>query len=356
MAFLEFQHQESGSMGIEDMSGYERAAWDALAAWRLERLPASGRSLPAQRARDGLAKAGEFGREKLNAIPGSQQMVAALGHALEGMLGVVNKVAEKSVRRSAVIAAYAKRGHAVTDLEDIRQLDLQLIDKVKPRLGLRYASGTAVTGAATGLAVSGGEILATVGTVASAGAAAAPGAGTVIGAMAADAASVLGAMTRAVARTAAFYGYDTERPEEQVFALGVLNFGLAQHAGKSAAYLELNKIVQALARNATWAQLNKSSVTRVMQAVYQRLGMRLTKQKLGQTVPIAGILIGAGLNARMLNKLAVDADRLYRERFLRDKYGLPATDVEPTADTDVDPADQILIAEVVDDELASEQR
>lgn len=341
-------------MGIEDMSSYERAAWDDLAKWRADRLLASERHLLPQKARDGLAKASEFGREKFDEIPGSQQLVTTLGKALDGMLTVVNKAAEKSMRRSAVVAAYAKRGHVVIDLEDIRKLDLRQVDKVKPRLGLRYASGTALTGAATGLAVSGGEILATVGTVASAGAAAAPGAGTIVGALAADAVAVLGAMTRAVARTAAFYGYDTELPQEQVFAVGVLNFGLAQQTGKSAAYLELNKIVQALARNASWAQLNKNSVTRVVHVVYKRLSIKLTKQKLGQAVPVAGILIGAGLNARMLAKLAEDADRLYRERFLRDKYGLPHVAVQPAPDADGDPADEILIAEVVDDELNAE--
>ena len=316
-------------MGIEDMSSYERRAWDGLAKWRTDRLTASERHLLPQKARQGLTKAGEFGREKFDDIRVSQQMVATLSKALDGLLNVVNKSAEKSVRRSAVVAAYTKGGHVVSDLEDIRKLDLADVDKVKPRLGLRYASGTAVTGAATGLAVSGGELLATVGSVASAGAAAAPGAGTIVAALATDAAAVLGAMTRVVARTAAFYGYDTEQPEERIFALGVLNFGLAQQARKGAAYIELNKIVQALARNVTWAQLNRNSVTRVARVVYGGLGMRLTKQKLGQAVPAVGILIGAGMNARLLAKLADDADRLYRERFLRDKYPLHPREGRP---------------------------
>ncbi len=343
-------------MGIEDLSSYERAAWDGLARWRADRLMAAKRHVLPGKARAGLTRAGELTRERFDGLPGSQQMVDTLGKALEGMLNVVNKVAEKSTRRSAVLAAYAKRGHVLTGLEDIHALDLKLVDEVKPHLGLRYASGTAVTGAAAGLAVSGGELLATAGSVAGAGAGAAPGAGTIVAALAADAATTLGAMTRAVARTAAFYGYDTQRPEEQVFAVGVLNFGLAQQAGKSAAYLELNKIVQALARSATWAQLNKNSVARVVKVVYQRLGIRLTRQKLGQAVPIAGILIGASLNARLLAKLTDDADRLYRERFLRDKYGLPDEGVRPTPDIDDDPTDQILIAEIVDDELDTESR
>ena len=349
-----FAYPGEGAVGIEDMSSYERAAWDDVVRWQVGRLADAERAARRGKARDRLARASEFGREKLDAIPGSQQLAATLTKAVDGMLTMVNKAAEKTVRRDAVVDAYAKRGHTVTDIADIRRLDLEDIDKVKPRLDLRYASGTAVTGAVTGLAVSGGEILATVGTVASAGAAAAPGAGTVVGALAADAVAVLGAMTRAVARTAAFYGYDTDLPQERIFALGVLNFGLAQQTGKSAAYIELNKIVQALARNVSWAQLNKNSVTRVIHVVYQRLGMNLTKRKLGQAVPVVGIVLGAGLNARMLAKLIDDADRLYRERFLRDKHNISDTDVEMPLDTNRDTNDEILIAEIVDDELTTD--
>ena len=47
--------------------------------------------------------------------------------------------------------------------------------------------------------------------MAGAGAGAAPGIGTIVGVMAADAAAVLLAANRAVAHTAAYYGYDLDR-------------------------------------------------------------------------------------------------------------------------------------------------
>lgn len=137
-------------------------------------------------------------------------------------------------------------------------------------------------------------------------------------------------MTRAIAHIAAYYGYDTELPQERVFALGVLNFGMAQHTGKSFAYVQLNKIVNDLARKATWAQLNKNSVTQIVRAFYERFASQLTKQKLGQAVPVVGIVIGAGLNARLLSNLTSDAEHLYRERFLREKYSLKTVDVTVT--------------------------
>ncbi|HYH52470.1 MAG TPA: EcsC family protein [Acidimicrobiia bacterium] len=119
-----------------------------------------------------------------------------------------------------------------------------------------------------------------------------------------------------------------ERPEERLFALGVLSVGTAAQAGKAAAYIELNKVVQNLARNVTWKVLDKSAVTKVVKGAYARLGMNLTKRKLGQAVPVVGIVLGAGLNARLINRVADDAGRIYRERFLRERYGLVTTDVE----------------------------
>ncbi|MER6178601.1 hypothetical protein [Streptosporangium sp. NPDC001681] len=113
-----------------------------------------------------------------------------------------------SVRRQAVVDAYAKHGYAVTEISHVGKLELRDTDKVKPRLDLHYTLASTVEGACAGLAVSGGEIVAAGGTVFGAGAGAPPAAGTVVGIMVADAAAVLVAATRAVAHTAAYYGYE----------------------------------------------------------------------------------------------------------------------------------------------------
>lgn len=338
------------------MSPYERAAWEDIERWRAARLAADGRHLLPQRVRERLAKGRELAKGRLEQVPGAEQMAAIVHNSVDGLLNLVNKASDATLRRQAVVAAYAKRGHDVSELSDIHKLDLSDIDDAKPRLGLSYTTFSAVGGAGTGLAVSGGELLATAGGIFGAGAGAAPGAATVAGAIAADTVLVLGAMTRAIAHTAAYYGYDTELPQERVFALGVLNFGMAQQTGKNVAYVQLNKLVNDLARRATWAQLNKNSVTRVVKAFYERFATRLTKQKLGQAVPVVGIVIGAGLNARLLSNLTSDAEHLYRERFLREKHNLKTADVTVTTDADLDVGDDtILIAEIVDEETADEQ-
>ena len=52
----------------------------------------------------------------------------------------------------------------------------------------------------------------------------------------------------------------------------------------------------------------------------------MTRQKLGQAVPVIDIAIDAGLNARLLSTLISDAENLYRGRFLREKQNLTAVD------------------------------
>lgn len=84
--------------------------------------------------------------------------------------------------------------------------------------------------------------------------------------------------------------------------------------------------------------------------------MRLMKQKLGQAVPVAGVVIGAGLNGRLLAKVVTDADRLCRERFLREAYDLPA----PSLGTAIIPpapkvAETITIVDLVEREPDAEE-
>lgn len=140
----------------------------------------------------------------------------------------------------------------------------------------------------------------------------------------------------------------------------MLGIGLASQAGKAAAYQELNKLVQALARNKTWPELDKLVMTKVIRKVFERFGERLVMKKLGQAAPVVGIVVGAGLNAATIKNVAEAAEMVYRERFLREKYGLPDAEgppVPPHEDA-VDVAEileaQILEAEIVEADIVQD--
>lgn len=338
------------SRGAGGMTPYDQKAWEAIERWREKKLSHRARKLIPARFRDGVQTVGRKAKDGFDALPKAEQFEQLFLNAIGGAVDFGSRIAAATIREGRILEAFRKRGHDVEVLSDIHELALSDIDKIKPNLALSYTSAATVEGAAAGFAISGGEIVAAGGTVLGAGAGGAPGIGTVLGVMAADAAAVLLVANRAVAHTAAYYGYDIDQPDERVFALGVLSMGTASETGKSAAYIELNKLVQMLARRATWEQLNQNVVTGVVRKVFTRLGYRLTQRKLGQAVPVLGTVIGAGMNARVLLSVVDNAEYIYRERFLREKYGI---DILRTAPVDVDldeEYDVIDVAEILDEE------
>lgn len=339
-------------MDEDRMTPYDRKAWSEIETWRERRASARTRRAFPSGVVSRVSAAGSWVRGAAASMPGAAQFEAALSSALSGLTDLGSRAASASVRDEAVLKAFRKRGHEVHRLSDVRALDLRDIDDVRPNLGLYYTAGATASGAASGFAVSGGEALAAGGSVLGAGAGGVAGAGVLAGALAADAAATLLAAQRAVGHTAAYYGYDVDEPDERLISLSVLSMATADQASKAAAYVQLNKLVQELARRATWEQLNQHVVTVVMRQVYTRLGFRLTQRKLGQAVPVLGIALGAGLNARMLSTVIDDAHHFYRERFLKEKYGLgelSATIVASQPDEDVIDVAQILEAEIIDE-------
>jgi hypothetical protein len=327
---------------------HDAEAFEDVEDWKRRRLWTEGPRRAPVRLRDRLSRAGEAARHRLESLPGADRFETLFLDALRGLTDLGARAAHASIRREAILAAYRKRGHDVRTLRDIRRLDLSDITRVKPRLDLAYIAASTVEGAGAGLAVSGGQILAAGGAVVGAGMGAAPGAGTVVAAMAADAAAVLVASHRAVAHIAAYYGYDVDEPEERLFALGVLGVGTAADStAKYAAYAELHRMASALARQHSWQQLNANVIIQVVDKVYAKLGLRLTQRKLAQAIPVAGIVIGAGLNAKLLSRLVDDAEHLYRERFLRERYGITRAETGPSHGAL--PITDIIDAEIVED-------
>ncbi|MGH3626138.1 MAG: hypothetical protein ACRDRL_01635, partial [Sciscionella sp.] len=152
------------------MSQYDEAAWGEVAGWKRRKLAVEGGWLLPEGVRGRLSATGCAARDKLAGLPSAERFQRLFGHALRGLTDFSARAARASVRTDAVLRAYQKRGHPVGSLADIRSLDLADIDKVKPRLDLAYIATSTVEGAAAGLAVSGGQILAGGGAVFGAGA------------------------------------------------------------------------------------------------------------------------------------------------------------------------------------------
>ena len=194
-------------------------------------------------------------------------------------------------------------GHSTVKAhKDIHDLDLEQIDKVVGFLGAKYKGIALVEGA---------------------------GAGAVgIAGLAVDIPALITLNLRAIGEYAAYYGFDTSRQEERLFAFSVL--GLASSptdSSKALAMAQLIKISQDVAKKATWQELEKSVFVKIIQEIAKALGIRLTKAKLAQTIPAVGAAVGGGFNTYFTMKVCDAAFYLYRERFLAHKYGADVIEV-----------------------------
>lgn len=104
-------------------------------------------------------------------------------------------------------------------------------------------------------------------------------------------------------------------------------------------------------RKATWEQLNRHGLVKLIGLVCKALGIRLVKKRLAQAVPVGGILLNGGMSAQMADSTFSSARDVYRLRHLTDKYGIaPASWVTESAPAEVD---DVLGAalDVLDDDL-----
>ncbi|MFC6420987.1 EcsC family protein [Ornithinimicrobium tianjinense] len=265
---------------------------------------------------------------------------------MDGTLSLTFRPALRTATADSVLRLYTRHGMALTSMEAVRSLPLEDRDHRQPRRTL-YASVAAGEGAATAVAVTGSEIATTV----SGGATA----GVVVGAVAVDAVASLAMMGRAVGDVASRYGYDMRDPGEELFAMGVLSLGMAGDVGaKTQALASLSRLTQRMMRRATWSELNKHVLVKVLQKVYQRLGLRLTQRKLAQIVPVAGIGINAALTASLVDKTFERAQAVYRLRTLSEKYGIDPSEWTSGTSSRTSEQDVVDVVEILDETDATD--
>lgn len=299
-----------------DMSDYEAAAWSEL----LERVSRreSRRQLAAVEKFSELADAANDRLTEFLSDHDNMKAVAeGFTRPITGIQTLLTRFATSSVSEKRVLQRAARRNPSITSLALLRAADLEVSDRLLTRHTLAYGAVLAVEGAATSLLVTGLEVSSTVagGTTLAA----------VAAAVAADVTANLAAASRLVAEVAISYGYDPTLPEEQLYALGVLNYGTTMTAGgKAASLAELSRLVQTMMRHPTHAMLDKFIAVKVTRKFLEQFGFLMTHRRLAQLVPFVGIALNAGINATSIVTLGDRAEDVYRLRFLTEKYKLDA--------------------------------
>lgn len=272
---------------ISTLSAYEVRALEAIREWR---EPSKGWGSKALAVVNRPLEALGAGAGK---IPGFEWV---LEKSVGGLLNLANDFAHWTVRSDAIHAEYRRAGHEVDGAADLRSLDLEDIDRTIGYIGAKYKSLAALEGAG-------------------AGALGLPG-------IAADIVALITLNLRAIGEYAAYCGFDTSLQQERVYALNVLNLAASPtDTAKVAAMAHLVKVAEQVARKTAWEKLEKHVFVQIVQQLSQALGMRLTKAKLAQVVPVAGAVIGGGFNAYFTAKVCDAAFHLYRERYLLEKGG-----------------------------------
>lgn len=303
-------------------STYEQKAWDGIQQRKRAWYEEMAKDSWARRAGERMSALGESAGRAVKKVPGADRVAGAFANAAARAQESLSDVAGRTLSEKRLLNAYRRKGIDVDNLAELRTVELKKLDSFvhKQRLDLRYGGLAATSGVAAGVAVTTGDIAALFGGVFGEGVGAAPGLGTVAAAMSADAAVVVALSARAVADTAMHYGFDPNDPKERLFALSVINVGSALTQGaKYTALADLSKLTQALARSAPWAALNNFVLTNVAKKFSEQVGIRLTRQKLGQVVPLAGIGIGATFNYATVARVQEAAYWAYRERLLIEK-------------------------------------
>ncbi|GAB3116568.1 hypothetical protein GCM10027055_26240 [Janibacter alkaliphilus] len=298
-------------MGIQEMSAYDQAAWQASmdAVYKSR----TKRRVPAQ-AREFAERVSQAASSGYDAMPMRDQAEWVMEKAFDGAMAVTFRPALRSVRPTAMINRAQERHPEIGELSDPRSLSLVDCDKLRrSRAGLTVA--TAAEGGGSSLAVTGAEIATTV----SGGTTAA----VAFAAIAADTTATMAAMGRAIGTVASTYGYDVRDPDEELFALGVMSLASAGTlTGKTSAMASLSRLTQQMTRQATWQQMRRNVLVKAIDSTYKALGFKLTRRKLAQAVPVAGVLLNASVNAGLVNQTFKQAEAVYRLRFLSEKYGI----------------------------------
>lgn len=220
----------------------------------------------------------------------------AIQSAVQGLVGVCNDAALWSVRPESIFEEFRNDGHAhINHYKDIETLRLEEIDKTVGWLAAKYKSIAMTEGAGTGM----------IG----------------IAGIAIDIPTLITLNLRAIGEYATYYGFDITRQEERLFAFNILGLSSASSTmAKNVAMAQLVKISQQVAKKTVWKELEKQVFVKVIKQIANNLGIRLTKAKLAQAIPIAGAAVGGGYNAYFTSNVCDAAYHLYRERFLAIKY------------------------------------
>ena len=277
-------------------NGYEAEAWREIREWELRPEPRLAVALRR------LTSPVGFVADRLVMRPVLGRSAERLG---EGMRSAATSVGGRVDLDGVLKRTSGSVGRPVRTLEELRAVDLRTLDRMVAGADKKYIAAASASGGAAGAVstIPGGSVLA-------------------LGALGADVVASTALLLRAIAGYGTQYGRDMSTPAEAQFAVGLLSLGAVAGDAKAREELigEVHEVGALMATGASWETLSRTPSVRALQAVFDRLGTRLTKRKLAQVVPFFGAAAGGTLGAALADHTCTTAYMQYRRRYLIDKY------------------------------------
>ena len=222
-------------------------------------------------------------------------MLEVAGRGVEGALKGIATLSDRTVDVGSVVGQ-ARKHVEVDGLEDLRQVDLAILDKVAAEIASQHELLALLEGAGCG---AGGLAL-----------------------LAADIPLLFGVAMRVVRQVGAIYGVDPFQPGEGVVALKVFELACGGTRDRYAELLQLDALQDELDGLEPQRRAEKAAVLASLfmsREAVKRIVSLLFSRKLFQTVPLAGALVGAGFNYLFVGDVSETARMVYRRRFLLEK-------------------------------------
>lgn len=133
---------------------------------------------------------------------------------------------------------------------------------------------------------------------------------------------------RTIRQVGVEYGYSENNEEERRFTLSILaaagaNTQVEKTAALAAAAAVMNVLTnttwKAMAAKAAGGGISVEAAVIGVRSLAKQLGVNLTKRKALAAVPVIGAAVGASMNGWFIREVGVAAQRLYQERWLRDR-------------------------------------
>lgn len=306
------------------MSPYERRRWAELE--EIWAKPGRRRQIVPAKVRQALTGAGDQvagagGRAAQRVAAAAPEPLktaaasvvdAALVPTVRAVVNLLELVTDWSVELTdpeRVLQHHRDRGRHVTSLDDLRALDLELLDEVTRRIPLHWRSLGAAEGAAVGalafLPVGGG-----------------------LAAITLDVLVVHVLSTSIATRAAHAYGFDPTSPRTERMIDRMVQRAYGEQAVKVGTQRKAGSAFAAAAGRKNWSKKLRED-HRLLAAVEKLMkqqagkGVHVPVSRAAKAMPAIGVIAGAGTNAHVLGDVANQSIRYAQTVLLSERYGLP---------------------------------